>query len=249
MIDQILGSRASKQDVLLDPNYDPEQSVVGSKLIGPKNSQILTVLFPPWHGGGRVFDTLANRFARSGSAVMSYSFSDHILSPDVEQVQSSFRNIRKIVCNDLDQLIRKYGYLEVNAVAASLGNVSLAYVARVFSDFSKATMIVAGSNLAHSTWEGSRTQQIRLLMEKQGVNEEALDNAWRDLAPETNAVGFKNKPLHFIKSSTDEVIPSSYQLEMEKALISIGSKVTSQTTFLGHYMTIARFCYIGRLNW
>jgi hypothetical protein len=54
MIDRVISAKG--KDSFLD-DYTADQAVVGSDLYNP-NSSVLTVIFPPWHGGGRIVGSL-----------------------------------------------------------------------------------------------------------------------------------------------------------------------------------------------
>ncbi len=238
--------RSLDRSDLFDPNYNPEHAVTEMTLTGPEDSSTLTLLVPPWHGAGKAYDRLAKRVRDSGSAVLRLEFDDYILSPDIDQVVASFGNIQQTVSSELYRLVKEKQYRKVYAIASSLGNVALCRIARSFP-FSGATMLVAGSNLARSMWEGARTKRIREHLEQEGINIDNLEEAWHGLDPKTNASAFVDKPVRLVVSSTDRIIPSIYQRELAGALHAAGASVTQQTTRLGHYSTVGKFCWFGEI--
>ncbi len=125
--------------------------------------------------------------------------------------------------------------------------MSLCLIADEYRDFRKATMIVAGSNLARCTWEGSRTQAIRKQLELNNTTEGALDAAWQQLAPKTYAAAFAGKEVGMYISETDTVIPTQYQEEMVTSIKSAGADVTAHYSRNGHAASIAGFCLMGEL--
>ncbi len=202
----------------------------------------LTVLFPPWRGGHQAYDLLTRRLVRSGSAVLRYWFSPQILEPNVARVLESFEHIRRTVTADLEELTQDNRYQRVSLTASSLGNVSLGLVAKSFAGFHDATFVVAGSNLARSVWEGSRTQSIRLSLEDQGVDIESLDKAWAEIAPKDAASSFGGKSARFVTSTTDGIIPAAYQTEMAQAVRPYANETRVEPHRTGHVSTVALYC-------
>jgi hypothetical protein len=184
---------------------------------------------------------------RHGSAVISYDFNDEILKPDVNQTLASFMQIQAVVAGELHELVEAHDYRDVTLFAASLGNVALALITEQFKDFNKAVMVVAGSNLAKSAWEGIGTQDIRQSFEDQGYDEESLVRSWEPLAPAAHAAAFSGKDVDFILSTTDKVIPTTYQQEYVDALEQAGAKIAVTSTRLGHYMAVGRACLVGEI--
>ena len=241
MIDKFVGVYAGRKYSGTDDNYRPSEAIESRRVVN-ESAPNLTVLFPPWRGGESAYNLLTKRLVKSSSAVLQYKFSPQILEPNVSRVVESFERIQSEVTEDLEKLTFCNRYDQVNFVASSLGNVSLGLVAKRFPEFTGATMIVAGSNLARSAWEGSRTQHIRQALELQGMSEDALDEAWAKLAPKNSATAFEGKPVHLLVSTTDEVIPAHYQHEMVDTVSSAGVIATVDSYRTGHIATVARYC-------
>jgi hypothetical protein len=248
MIDQFMTWRGNRKDTLLDWSYTPDQAVLGMDLSGPENATRLDVLLPPWHGGGKAYEKLTHRLVEMGHAVLNVHLNDHILGPYIDQTLESMDNVEEVVSDELFRLVDKNGYTEIEGTAASLGNVPFAKIAQRFGGFTGATMLVAGSNIARSTWEGDRTQEIRKLMEILGINEEILDADWDPIAPKTNASALKGVPVNLIMSQPDNVIPYKYQAEMANELLVAGAKVSVDVSYLGHYSLVGAYCYFGNLK-
>ena len=210
MIDEFFCRREDKVGYSFDPHYSPEDAIVEKNHYNP-TADNLTVIFPPWHGGGKFLSLLSSRIARRGESVLSYNLHDQIVEPNIERVQQSFRSIQNTVENDLLQAVDRYGYERIRLLGMSLGNVTLALTARTFSAFDEALMVAPGSNLALSVWNGIRTQQIRRLFEEQGIGELDINEAWARLAPISHVNAFSGKRVKVLTSNKDSVIPTEYQ--------------------------------------
>ncbi len=243
-------SRAIESDDMVDPGYTPEQAVLGYKDSGPEDSNRWAVLLPPWHThqDDWHYTAFAGHLNRQGFAVRRYDFSDHILQPDLDSVLASFHHIQDVVTEDLEDLTENTQLEEFHLVSASLGTVSLALLAERLPRFTGATIIAGSSDLARSMWHGSRTVKIRQELEKQGVDEKTIVEAWQDLAPKNHTSAFKGKPVNMTVSLTDKIIPTIYQHEMAEELGRAGSNVRVKTTRRGHYATIGiHYHFPGKL--
>jgi hypothetical protein len=227
-------------------DYTSDKAVSSWRLTHP-DSDVLTVLFPPWHGGGYAYGLLSQRLSAQGSAVLNYRFHAQILRSDTAAVLSSFDVIKHTVSHDIRELTARHGYKEIDLMASSLGNISLSLVASELDDFSRATMVVAGSNLARCAWEGTRTVGIRQGFETQGIAETDIDVAWAGLAPMRYADAFAGKPVRMYVSQADSVIPTPYQHEMVQAMQAAGALVDLYTSKLGHVGTIGNYCAYGEI--
>lgn len=246
MIDRLLSRWSSRGDVLSTPGYSPTKAVTSRRVLNP-DAQDLTIVIPPWHGGGRAYESYIRRLGRQGGAVVTYDFNDEILKPNVEQTLASFMQIQAVVAGELNELVKDHDYKNITVFAASLGNVALALIAEQFKAFDKAIMVVAGSDLAKSTWEGIRTQAIRRSFETQPqpYDEQRLIELWEPLAPAKHAAAFGGKDVDFIISTTDEVIPTVYQQEYADALKQADANVNVTYTRLGHYLAVGQACLFG----
>jgi len=241
MIDRLVSARG--RDVFSD-DYSPQQAIQSQELINP-DAQKLAVIFPPWHGGGRFTDRLSERLQNRNWAVLNYNFHNQIIEPNPNRVLASYETVQAEISVHLDEIQAGAAYRYMHFIGISLGNVAMALVAKEYPDFSSATFVVPGSNLATSMWEGARTQGIAESMEQQGHTKSEVDEAWRDLAPMNNAVAFREKRVQTFISTTDRIILPHYQSQMNEALINAGSHLTSQSSRLGHGASIIKFCYFS----
>ena len=240
-----------RHDVVSALSYTPEQAVLGYEDSGKEDASRLAVVFPPWHShlDDAALRALSRRLGANGFSVRRYDFDDHILEPNVDRVLESFHNIRDKVTEELEDHVDEKRFNQVHFIAASLGTVSLALVASKFTRLSGATIVAGSSNLALSMWNGIRTVRIRQGIEEaegESFDDLSIDEAWYDLAPKTHASAFKDMPVRMIVSTTDEIIPSVYQIEMANVLGETGSDIDMTTTRLGHYATIGSYCYLDR---
>lgn len=246
MLDRFIAGYGAVRHSAIDLDYRPSQAITSKRLSNPRGNR-LSVLFPPWHGGGVAYDILTRRLARNGSAVLSYNFHGQILQPDIDSVVESFNVIQDSVVADIHALSEKHDYCAVNLIASSLGNVSLAMVADKHASFQKATLVVAGSNLARCMWDGGRTRSIRQQFETQNISVSVLDDAWRQLAPKAHVDAFKDKEVLMYLSESDTIIPARYQREIAENLQAVTDNIHIHTDQSGHAATIAGFCLRGEL--
>lgn len=244
MLDKLLVKRGTPRDVFTD-QYMPEQAITDRKLVneGGKN---LHVLFPPWHGGGRSYEQLVKRRVASGDAVLAYYFHDEILTPDTAKVHASFAYLRDTVADELTELTGNHDYGRVQLIAMSLGNPALTMAISKFHDFDSINLVCTASSLARSMWHGTRTQHIRAGIEANGQDLAYVEKAWQDMTPTNHLDDFMGKEVSILVSTTDEIIPADYQMEFVDAAQEFGIDPYVQTTRLGHYATIGRYCLYGK---
>jgi hypothetical protein len=243
MIDALLIRNSMPKDVFTSA-YTPDQAVAESKLAN-QDGKDLHVLFPPWHGGGRVYEKLIQRIAKQGDAVLAYYFHDEILKPSHDQVLASFQNIRDTVADELTEVVKARHYKRINLIAMSLGNPALALTTSLFTDFDSATLVDGASSLAKSMWHGSRTQHVRAGIEVDGFDLNDLENSWSTLAPINHIGGLLGKDVTMIVSETDRIIPTRYQEELVDAVQAADINLSVKRTSLGHYASIGRYCLYG----
>jgi predicted peptidase len=237
MIDRLIGRNSERKHSTYDPNYSPKDVVVGESLTN-LSADTLTVVFPSWHSNDLFDKALDHRLARHGLAVYRPEIHHQILEPNIDRVVASFMQLQKTVSDRIHELVSQNRYNSVSLLAMSLGNVSLTLVAEAYPDFDSANMMMAGSSLARSLWQGERTQSLRGSLVEQGVTEGALDEAWTSLAPKTHADCFSDKSVDLLVSKNDKVIPTVLQHEMVNELVNSGANSSVRYTELGHYMSI-----------
>ncbi|MDB5166791.1 MAG: hypothetical protein JWM37_863 [Candidatus Saccharibacteria bacterium] len=247
MLDRVISHYSAIRHGAVVSDYSPQQAIT-SKTIFNAGGEYLTVLLPPWHGGGAVYDRLIKRLVKNGSAVVSYKFHGQILSADIQQVVDSFHYIQETIAADINDLLRTGHYRHVDVIASSLGNVSLCLVANMFQEFNRVTMIVPGANLATCTWDGSRTKLIRKELEKQGITKHDLEDAWSSLAPIHNLSGLKDSEVRVYMSKSDLIIPTRYQMLLAVSLKADIRSCSLEESTNGHVATIANFCIRGPIG-
>ncbi len=225
--------------------YSPEQAILTTRLQNEDASR-LTVVFPPWHGGGQYVERLTSRLAASGSAVLDFDFHDRILEPDINRVLQSYGYIRDAATEKIQQLFQGNGYEELRLISMSLGTVALALVANELPSFTEAAIVAGSSNLSMSVWEGIKTQHIMKQFMRDGTSADDLDAAWLGLAPKSYAPAFEDKEVKIRVASKDTVIPSVYQRELLAKLEEAGANTHPNHLRLGHYATLASYYYFGK---
>jgi hypothetical protein len=232
---------------LLDPSYRPIDAIAARRftnLSAPK----LAVIFPGWHGGsGFLYDRLTIRLAKKGWAVLDYRFSDQILETDENIVIKSFAHIQKEVAKEIKHLVDKYGYQQVHLIGLSLGNVPLTMVTEDYPDFSAATLVVAGDDLALDMWHGILTQNLRAGFEVENIGIRQLDLDWKNLAPKNHLKNFAGKPVWLYVAVGDKVIRYEFQKRMAKLVSESCGAASIKKLHSGHIGTIVRFCLFARL--
>lgn len=245
MLDRLFIRNNAPKDVFTE-EYTAEKAITGRRFVNEIGKN-LHVIFPPWHGGGQAYEKLIKRLAKRGDAVLAYYFHDEILKPDTEVVQASYAYLRDTVAAELQELADSNNYDKMHLIAMSLGNPALSTVTGKFRDFDRATLICSGSSLARSMWHGTRTQHIRAGIEQSGHDLAYVEEAWRDIAPATHVDALVEKDVSILVSTTDEIIPTRYQMEFVHAAQEAGVNPDVQTTRLGHYAAIGRYCLYGKL--
>jgi hypothetical protein len=245
MIDAMFIRNSMPKDVFSSA-YTPDQAVLRSEILN-RTGKNLHVLFPPWHGGGIMYEKLIQRIAKQGDAALAYYFHDEILKPNLEQVVASFNTIRDTVSNQLSEVADARNYERVNLIALSLGNPALAITTSAFTDFDSALFVNSASSLAKSMWRGSRTQHVRSGIEDEGHSLRDVEHAWSDLAPINHIGRLVGKDVTMLVSVTDRIIPTRYQEEYVDSVQSAGIHPSVQRTRLGHYASIGRYCLYGDL--
>lgn len=247
MLDKYLSHRSSKKDILSTPDYHSGKAVTIPPIQNP-DAEKLAVIFEPWHGGGKFLDKFVSRLIRSGHAVQQLDFNDQILSPRAVTTLDSFRAAQNVITRRLNK--KGPNYDSVHFYGASLGNVALALVAKSYRNFSTASLVAAGGNLATATWTGIRTQRLKRELVDQPyalgrVTQDGLEDLWEDLAPSNHASAFNGKRVLAVPSLNDEIIPTSTQFDFIDALSEADADISVKTSRLGHYATIAAHYWRG----
>ncbi len=245
MIDQVFARYHTPNDVFTT-SYRPEQAVSGRKLVN-EGGRNLYAIFPPWHGGGRLYERLIQRIAKRGDTALAYFFHDEILRPNTDDVSASFAQIKDTVSKELAAATERHDYAKVVLVGMSLGNAALSSVTDVFERFDAVSLVVNGSSLASSMWHGIRTQHIQAGIQVLGHELPQVEEAWSDLAPINHIGKLVGKEVNLLVSSADSIIPTRFQMDYLDGVRGIGIDPKVQLSRLGHYATVGRFLLGGEL--
>lgn len=246
MLDRYFIGNKPATETLFRPDYAPEKVVTFSEVVNPKGANFVA-LFPPWHGGGRAYSRLVRRLVARNNAVLVLSFDDQLLTHDSEQVLASFTNLSEICAEEIVNQTETQGYKKVSLLAASLGTPALAMTASLLDRFDAATLVTPGANLADCMWHGIRTQRVRRELEARGETLATVNERWQPIAPINHLEAMNGKDVRVVLSAADDVIPTKSQLEYAAALVESGVQPTIESSRMGHYGTIGRFCITGKL--
>ena len=246
MLDKLISGYSSRKHRHDDTGYTSASAIIDLKLANPKG-EILTILFPPWHGAGKPFKILEHRLAQGGSATLSVNLHNQILSADINEVVQSFYSIQAQIITEIDKLQKKYKYREVHMIGLSIGTLSMSLVARAYPKVSQVTFVVGASRLAPCVWYGIRTQKIRKQVEANGFSLAKLELEWSDLAPALSAPILRGKLVQIYVSNSDKIIPTAYQTELVHTMLDAGANVRVFRSNYGHTASIIKFCLSDKL--
>lgn len=241
MFDAIYASYSRKKDKLLDPQYKPSDSIKSKKLLN-RNADKLAVIFPSWHTHNFPVNILAKRLKKKGWAVLLYDFHDQIMESDEDIVVNSFRYIRDSVANELKELEKRRNYKQIHFIGISLGNVPLTLVTDKFPNFSSATIVVGGDDLAIDMWHGLRTSGYRDAFLKMHIGIRKLDKEWQVVSPINHVRHFAHKKIKIYISLHDKFVGTEYQKKLAEKIQQTGGEVKIKKSHLGHTLSIVRFC-------
>lgn len=207
----------------------------------------LKIVFSGW-GDGVPFVTrlLLRKLNKKGFATLAYGFPREILAGQAKEVPSIFSFIQKTVQEDIDQLTDVYHFETIEVIGFSLGAVLASMVANGNEKINTVSLIVPGSSLAGSLWDGIRTQGLRKKYEKEGYTKTSLENLWQSLAPEENISHFEKKHVFIALSRADKVIPFMYGKNLIEVLSGKYSLLyVEENNNLGHYLTIGKYHFLS----
>ncbi|QQS20379.1 hypothetical protein IPL85_02970 [Candidatus Saccharibacteria bacterium] len=245
MLDRYFVKNNTPKDVFTR-QYKPEHAITRRRFVN-ESGRNLHVIFPPWHGGGQLYERLIDGLARKGDAVLAYYFHDEILKPNTELVRASYAHMRDTISAELTHTVEKRSYAKVRLIGMSIGNTVLATTTSKFPAFDSAVLVCTASSLARSMWDGTRTQHVRAGIEQSGQDLAYVENAWHDAAPATHIGALAGKDVRILVSNRDDIIPTRYQMEFVQAAQEAGVNPNVQTTRVGHYAAIGGFCLNGKV--
>lgn len=211
-----------------------------------KDSKELVVVLHGWKSISFIDKLFNARVIRSGKSCLAYSFLPEILSPDPDYTLEGFKKIKGEARRDIASLKKQFKYSKINLIAPSLGVVSAMMIANGNDDIDELSLIVPGNCLASSLWHGIRTQKLRKIYEKRGINSKKLQELWKELAPENNSDSLKNKEINVYISKSDKVIPYEYGKEFADCLVGRCKKLqVEENPILGHYLSVVKFYFFN----
>lgn len=211
-------------------------------------SHTLKILLPGW-GDGVSWTTkvLARRLSRKGFSCLVYSLPKAILPHDPNLAPAIFNTIKESIKKDITNIKSQYNFRKIDIIAPSLGAVIGCLIANDNEDITSIFLIVPGSCLASSLWDGIRTQRLKQTYENQNVSKENLKKLWHLLAPKNNISVLRNKNIFIAISKSDRVISYYYGKELAELLKKLYSgTLVRENLYLGHYLTTVKYYLFGK---
>jgi len=208
-----------------------------------KHSSTLKILLPPRGDGDQLVPRiLMRRLRKKGYSCLAYFFPKHLLLTDAKKTAEVYDFIRNYVRADIAKIQEKHHYKRIDIIAPSLGVVSACLIANDNRDISNLFLIVPGSCLAKSLWNGIRTQKLRKIYERQNINQEKLKQLWARLELENNVKALGNAKIWIAISRSDKVVPYQYGKEFGEQLKKFyPDTLIRENRYLGHYLTVAKY--------
>ena len=191
---------------------------------------------------------LFRRLCKKGYSCLYYCISGSVLSPDVNETIRYFNLVKDQIRSDISELKTKHNFKKVDIISSSLGAVSVCLVANNNDYVDNIFLIVPGSCLASSLWNGIRTQNLRKIYENQKINQEELKNIWATLAPKNNINELRNKNIFISISKSDKVIPYVFGKEFASLVKDLypNNTIIKENNFLGHFVTVIKYYFFSK---
>jgi fermentation-respiration switch protein FrsA (DUF1100 family) len=218
------------------------QPSLQSRFTYTQRSDMLVIVFPLWRGGQYQINRFLRRFHRAGTSTLLLTFPQDILSINTQDTLLAFQALSDQARQEIKTLQHKYQFTRITVVAFSLGVV---WALQTIKDFAieRLTMVVPGSCLASSLWDGIRTQRLKQMLERNNMTKTSLVDQWKTLAPVHNIDAVRAKEISIVLSRADQVIPYRYGNALAEHTACLFPNVTiKENDSLGHYLTISRFC-------
>jgi len=207
----------------------------------------MVVILPARNNALLLTKFLCWRINRSGSSCLYYSFPNELLSPDTKSTLKGFMDKKEEIRRDISEVKDNFGYEDVDLVAPSLGVVSAMLIANDNKDINRLFLVVPGSCLAASLWHGIRTQKLKKIYEKNGIDCDKLQELWKELAPKNNIDSLQDKSINVYISKSDKVIPYEYGKEFADCLVGKCKKLkVEENPILGHYLSVVKFYFFNK---
>lgn len=241
MLDAFSALKDQLHDPKFDDKYSADQVIVSAEFASCAGSGALTVVFPAWHVPEWFFKRLKLQLLKHDSNVLIYNFNPQILSDDPIVVKDSFEYLALAISEDVRELCHLKHFTTVDLLGFSLGNIALCITAEKLDSFNKVTMLVPGSELAVSLWNGWRTRRLRDIYKKEGYKLADVQKEWAELAPESHVATLKNHPVQVVLAKKDRFIPYIYGKEFVDKLQAVDPLVTFSSRPFGHLATMLSY--------
>lgn len=225
-------------------NKGSSRVVVSKVFLKNNNTSVLKIIIPPRGGGESFIDKiLIKRLYKKGYSCLSYYVSSSILSSNINETIKSFDLLVNQIKADISELKNEHDFKRIDVIATSLGVIGACLTANNNNSIDNLFFIVPGSSLALPLWDGISTQDLRTIYEKQNINREQLESAWKTLAPKNNVSLLSDKNIFISISKQDNVIPYVFGKEFVDLFKKIYPNKTTiqESSYLGHYLTILKY--------
>jgi len=231
---------------ILTPNNNPPRPIkltgfIKKKFHYVKNSKELIVFIPPWHARLKDNNIIQRTLLKQGCSFLEYAFSPKILSVNHRLTLKCFRQIKKEIKQNINQLKKKYKFKKIKILGISLGCVNACMIANDNKNISELSLILPGHCLAESMWQGLSTKKLRQQYEEEGVTLPQLKKYWKELAPENNIAKLSAKKIYVHLSQADAVIPYYCGKILKDKLNKKYKIIYKENKHLGHYLTAVLF--------
>ncbi|MDL2362890.1 MAG: hypothetical protein QFB86_00740 [Patescibacteria group bacterium] len=240
MIDTVLSKAFQRYEPEHMPGFEPQDSIVEVISCDVKNSNTLTIVFPPWHASNSLSKILQARLAFNKSSSMLYNFDHRMLSYNAQMVADSFEYTADVIAAEIDK--QQADFKNINLVGFSLGNVALSLVTARTQLFNNVAMVVPGATLAWPFMNGQRTQRMSDGYKEKGYTVKALnDGAWSNLAPAKHVEALVGHNLSVVLAQRDKYIPYESGQELVRAMWDVNLAPAVQVTNHGHVATVIEY--------
>lgn len=211
------------------------------------NSHTLKIILPGWGSGLSWITTLlVRRLSRRGFSCLVYALPRTILPYNPNVAPETFGNVKTLIKDDIAHIKSRYNFKKIDIIAPSLGAVIACMVANDNKDIAGIFLIVPGSCLASSLWDGIRTQKLKQTYATQSIDKKKLKKLWHFLAPKNNISGLANKKIFLAISRSDKVIPYYYGKELADLLKELYPNTSiRENRYWGHYLTVVKYYVFG----
>ena len=169
------------------------------------NKKDIVILVPHWPAPTYFFNLVEKTIPRN-FGYLSYYYTRDLLNPNPSLTKKYFLSFINKIIHDLRELnrIKKRNFY---MYGHSLGGLFCMIVADKI-DIKKLVLIAPGYNLAECFWNGNKTQDLKKIMEQDGITLKKLKILWKEISPDYY---FKNKAIkskYLIKlAKKDTIIP------------------------------------------